>query len=306
MNARETLLVIDIGGTHVKFAFSVNGGPHAYSRLFSSDALREGEPVSELARMIVTIGEESGLVPDCLIVAVPGFIGRDGDTVLFAGNLLRLNGRRLATELSGALSVPVFLERDSVLALMGEAVAGVCQGVPRVLGIYFGTGVGAAYLEEGRPFRGAGWALELGHIPFRSEGRVLEGLKTDCLETYVSGRALRLIADDHDTPIEEVFSAAAAAPDSPFGQAIEDFIRDMSIAVGIAATLFSADTIVLGGGVCELADFPRDRLAALVESKAPFEQTGQDMDLRWAQHGWRSALYGAPMAVAEHTRRMAA
>jgi hypothetical protein len=52
-----------------------------------------------------------------------------------------------------------------------------------------------------------------------------------------------------------------------------------------------------------MREFPRARLAALVEANAPFAQTGRRMDLRWAELGWRSALYGAPHAAREHFRR---
>jgi allose kinase len=296
-------LVADIGGTNVKFGFNLSGQPQLYSRLFPSDVMRAGDPIEHLAAMVRTVMEESGVAPDLLVATVPGFLDTDEDTVLFAGNLLKLNGRRLATELSALIGVPVYLERDSVLALMGETVAGVGQGGRAVLGIYFGTGVGAAFIQDGHPFRGAGWALEIGHIPFGTEGRKLEGLMTDCLETYVSGRALRIIADAYQTPIETIFSVVARHPDMPLAAEVGRFVRDQAIAVGIASALFSPDVVVLGGGVCEMADFPREKLRELIAQKAPFDQTGRPMDLRWAELGWRGVLHGAPRAVAEHMRR---
>ncbi|WP_454854994.1 ROK family protein [Rhizobium binxianense] len=296
-------LVADIGGTNVKFGFSLSGQPQLYSRLFPSDIMRREDPIEHLAAMVRSVVAESGIAPDMLVATVPGFLDTDEDTVLFAGNLLKLNGRKLATELSALIGFPVYLERDSVLALMGETVAGVGQGGRAVLGIYFGTGVGAAFIQDGHPFRGAGWALEIGHIPFGTEGRTLEGLKTDCLETYVSGRALRVIADAHATPIETIFSIVAHRPDTALAAEVGRFVRDQAAAVGIASALFSPDLLVLGGGVCEMADFPKETLRNLIAEKAPFDQTGRPMDLRWAELGWRGVLHGAPRAVAEHMRR---
>jgi len=299
----SNILVADIGGTKVKFGFNLAGQPQVYSRLFASDGLRDHDPVEQLAKMVRSVIEETNIRPDMLVSTVPGFLDTDEDTVLFAGNLLRLNGRKLATELADLLGFPVFLERDSVLALIGETAAGVGKGGHAVLGIYFGTGIGAAFIQDGRPFRGAGWALEIGHIPFRSEGRVLAGLKTDCLETYVSGRALRVLADEHQTPIETIFTQAQLSRDSALARAVEEFVRDQAVAVGIACALFSPDVLVLGGGVCEMADFPKEQLKRLVAERAPFEQTGRPMDLRWAELGWRGVLHGAPHAVAEHLKR---
>ncbi|MBX5272704.1 ROK family protein [Rhizobium sp. NLR17b] len=296
-------LVADIGGTNVKFGLNLSGQPQPYSRLFPSDVMRTEDPIEHLAAMVGVVIEESGLAPDVLVATVPGYLDIDEDTVLFAGNLLKLNGRKLATELAALLSFPVYLERDSVLALMGESVAGAGRGGNAVLGIYFGTGVGAAFIQDGHPFRGAGWALEIGHIPFGNEGRQLSGLKIDCLETYVSGRALRVIADAHHTPIETIFTVVARDPTTPLAVEVNRFVLDQAMAVGIASALFSPDVLVLGGGVCEMADFPRHQLHDLIESKAPFEQTGRRMDLRWAELGWRAVLHGAPKAVAEHARR---
>jgi hypothetical protein len=51
-------------------------------------------------------------------------------------------------ELARETGIPVILERDAVLALMGEYAAGGCRGAKSVLGFFFGTGVGASYLEK--------------------------------------------------------------------------------------------------------------------------------------------------------------
>ncbi|WFR98809.1 ROK family protein [Rhizobium tumorigenes] len=299
------ILVADIGGTNVKFGFNIAGAAQDYHRLFSTRLLQDGDPILRLAAMVGDVIVETGIRPDVLVTTVPGFLDADEDKVLFAGNVQSLNGRRLASELSSELGFPVYLERDSVLALMGETVAGVGIGSTAVLGIYLGTGVGAAFIQNGKPFRGAGWALEIGHIPFGSEGRMLEGLRTDSLETYVSGRALQAIADEHGAPINDVFALSAVDGNSALNFAIEAFIDHITTAIGIATVLFSPDILILGGGVCEMSDFPKERIKALVERKGPFGQTGQTLDLRWAALGWRGVLNGAPLAVNAHLQRHA-
>lgn len=297
------ILVIDIGGTNIKFGFSLDGVAQAYHRLFPTALLQQGDPILRLATMVREVMAEIDMQPDMLVATVPGFLDADEDRVIFAGNVQALNGRRLATELSSLLGLPVCLERDSVLALMGETVEGVGKGGQAVLGIYLGTGVGAAFIQDGRPFRGAGWALEIGHIPFGSEGRTLGGLRTDSLETYVSGRALQLIAEAHGAPIDDVFVLSMNEDCGPLSVAVDRFIEDLSTAIGIVTTLFSPDILILGGGVCEMADFPKARIEALIVKKGPFEQIGQKLDLRWAALGWRGVLNGAPHAARAHLQR---
>lgn len=297
------ILVVDIGGTSVKIGCTTAGIPHHDTRLFPSETLRRFDPISALTEMISDVVKQTGSRPDLIVATVPGFLDVDEDTVLFAANIRTLNGRRLATELSAALHIPVILERDSVLALMGETIAGVGRGGNAVLGIYFGTGVGAAFIMDGRPFRGAGWALEIGNMPFRTEGRTLEGLREDGLETYVSGRALQTIADQYRLPIQNVFDVAQEDPHSALAGTIDKFVTDQAVAVGIACTLFSPDILVLGGGVCEMSGFPKAKLASMIERRAPFDCTSLPMDLRWAELGWRGVLHGAPLAAVEHFRR---
>ncbi|MCW5721600.1 MAG: ROK family protein [Devosia sp.] len=290
-HSSETVLVIDIGGTQCKFGMVRSGVPGEYSRVFSTQALRDEDPIAALAEMVRTVRGEIGHPVDLVVSTVPGFMEPDYDTVLFAGNILNLNGRRLATELSAIIGLPVLLERDSVLSLMGECAAGAGVGSNHTLGLFFGTGVGGAYIENGMPFRGAGWALEIGHIPFRGEGRRFEGMRTDCLETYVSGRALQLIADRNDVDISEVFAGAATNP--KLREDLDEFVRDQAFAVGTAIALFSPATVILGGGVCSMKAFPRDRLEQLIVTNSTADESRRPLDLRWAQLGWKGALFGA-------------
>ena len=186
-----TILVVDIGGTSVKFGFSVEGRPHHDIRLFPSTLLCQGDCIDTLAALTHEVMKDAGLAPDLIVSTVPGFIDRDHDRVLFAANLPVLNERRLATEWSQAVHVPVRLERDSILSLMGEGVAGAARGAGSVLGVFFGTGVGAAFLENNQPFRGGGWALEIGQMPFANGRQKWDTSRLDCLEAYVSGRVLK-------------------------------------------------------------------------------------------------------------------
>src|ERR1700722_11707628 len=145
----EPVLVIDIGGTNIKFGYSLAGQPLAFRKLCSTDALRASDPVQALARMVEAVVGESGVRPQAIVAAVPGFID---------------------------------------------------------------TGVGAAFMDGGKPFRGAGWALEIGLMPFCGQGRVPEGVRADCLEAYASGRALRGIAGRYEVAIDGIFRAAASNP----------------------------------------------------------------------------------------------
>jgi predicted NBD/HSP70 family sugar kinase len=290
----STILVIDMGGTSIKIGFVVHGEPQEFIRLFSTTELRT-DPIVALERMISTAITESGLHPEAIVSTVPGFLDATHNRVLYAANIPQLNGLLLANELGHRVGLPVLLERDSVLALMGEYVAGVCQGASSVLGLFFGTGIGGAFLQQGRPFRGSGWALEIGHMPFSGSRQWLHAERGECLEAYASGRALERIAQHHHVPIEDVFRVSAQA--SELSNHLREFVTNQAFAIATAIAILSPETVVLGGGICELRDFPRAQLTSELEQSFPFHHTGRPLDLRWANLGWRSVLHGATFSV---------
>ena len=295
----STLLVADIGGTSIKFGFVIDGKPHHYMRVFPTHHVRNRGPVESLARLIATATDEADLTPDMIIATVPGFLDKTAEHVLFAANVPELNGCALVDELTNATHIPVILERDVVMSLMGEYAAGGCKGATSVVGLFFGTGVGASYLDQGHVFRGAGWALEIGHMPYTGARRWLGANRAECLEAYVSGKVLEQIASAHGVAIGNVFTAARRNP--ALADHVADFVRNRANAVGSAVAILSPETILLGGGICEMPDFPKPELVAAIQSSFPFEQIGQVVDVRWATLGWQSVLYGAPLLAADRT-----
>ncbi len=283
------LLVIDIGGTHLKFGAVVGDERRLLGRHFATERMRGDDPIGALAAMITEASDALGVKPAKIVSTIPGFLNPDHDLVHYAGNIQNLNERRVASELSARIGIPVLLERDAVMILLGEWLAGAAKGAKNVLGIFFGTGVGGAFLQNGIPFRGAGFALEIGNMPFKGEGRTLPGRRTDCLETYVSGAVLQEMAARHQVAIGDILTSSS----SILQKEVEGFLADFVIAVGMAVALFSPDCILLGGGICEMKGFPKEKVASQIAANAPFKEMGMEMDLRWAQLGWESVLAGA-------------
>jgi allose kinase len=282
-------IVVEIGGTSVKIGFAEGARPHGFTRTSPTAGIRVADPIAALAALIGSASAEAGLSPGRVVATVPGFIDLDRDRVLAAANVPELNGRRLATELSAALGLDVVLERDVVLQLLGECRNGVAVGETHVLAVYFGTGIGAAYLADGSIFRGGGWAMELGHAPVHGQGRSLPGLRADSLEVYASGRTLSALAQAHGLPVGSLFSAAG--PD--LRAALDALVRDQAFAVATAIALLSPRVVVIGGGVVDMVDYPRNALAAAIAAHLPLPQSIRPLDLRWATLGWQAAIWGA-------------
>jgi allose kinase len=286
-----TIAVIEIGGTSVKIGFAVDSEPFSETRTFPTVKIRSAEPIKALAKLTRRVCEEFGLWPTRVVATVPGFIDRSFDRVLYAANVPELNGRSMASELSQLLGLPVRLERDVVLQLLGECRAGAAIGESHVLAIYIGTGIGAAYRGDGEIFRGGGWALEIGHMPVHGRGETLPGLLPDRLEVYASGRKLEALSNEYAIPISAIFSASPGL--AKLEAELSNLVRDQAFAVAGAVAMFSPQVVILGGGILEMINYPRDRLKCEIVSHLPLPSEVLPLDLRWAVLGWRAAIYGA-------------
>lgn len=300
MDSMQTILVADIGGTAMKLGAVVRGAPAPYSELVSSQQLRCADPLDALQGLLERFAASHAFTFDAVVMTIPGFIDRDFDHVLYAANISQLNGLAVASCLSDKLGVPVLLERDAVLLLRGECAQGAAQNCDSALGLFFGTGVGAALIDEGRVFRGAGWALEIGHMPIHGDAEPLDGLKADSLEVYASGRRLSQLAETYDVPVEALFEQEG----SPALSAdLATFVRDQAFASASSLLMLCPQTLVLGGGVLEMHSYPRESLVEQIRERASLPPH-RTLDIRFATRGWRAVLDAAPLFVAERTTHL--
>jgi allose kinase len=294
--AADALAVVEIGGTSVKFGFAQDGKPLPFTQIVPTSTIRCADPATALADHLMEVVAVAEIAPVRVIVTVPGFIAPDFDYVLSAANVPELNGVGLATALQSRIRVPVKLERDVVLQLLGESYAGAVRGESHVLAIYFGTGIGAAYLAEGTIFRGGGWALEIGHMPMHGTGRSLPGIERDRAEVYASGRTLSDLAERRAVEVGNLFTAART--DRQLAEELALIIRDQAFATATAIALLSPRIVLIGGGVVQMTDYPKDELSAIITAHLPLPQSISPLDLRWARLGWEAAVWGAIAAGA--------
>lgn len=176
-----------------------------------------------------------------------------------------------------------------VLQLLGESASGAIANECEVLAVYFGTGIGAAYLGENGIFRGGGWALEIGHMPVLEPGDRQESPKR--IEAYASGATLVDLASAHGVAVKDLFQAAAQSP--KLYDALDDILWQQAITVARATVLFSPRIILLGGGVIDMDGYPRDTLTQRVFGALPHAGSIHSIDIRWATLGWQAAIFGA-------------
>lgn len=154
---------------------------------------------------------------------------------------------RLAEQLGGPA---VFLDRDTVMAAIGEGSVGAARGLRDWVYLTVSTGVGGAIVAGGQMVRGVrNTAGELGHFPVDLGGatRCRCG-GTDCVESYAAGRNLAEAYGVEDAAIVYARAAAGEARAAALVARAEAALANL--AVGIVNAL-DPERIVVGGSVAE-------------------------------------------------------
>lgn len=291
--ADEALVAIDVGGTTTRIG-AVTAGPLADMERHESRALG-ADPADALAAL-VRAAVPAGKRLKGAVIGLPVSFDEHGRRALSSPNLPGFEGRDMAAEIAARLGAPVVVDRDTVLLLTGEWVAGAAAGARSVLGVFIGTGIGGAMLLDGIPYRGAsGGAVEVGHLPIRDHGRRCVCGNVDCVEAYASGHELARIAAEAGIDVTAVFADPAAAAGA--GR----YLAALAHGIAAAVNMMDPEVLVLGGGLFGRPEFPRQRLAASIGPHLRAPVPRDRVAIRPAVLGSESALHAAPVLFARRT-----
>lgn len=258
-------LAVDMGGSHV------------------CGAAVAGQDILEAVEVAADSGQSlARLLPD-LADALRGLRARHGGEFAGiglgfcglvdsrAGRVVSTNGKYAdATEIDirawaqREMELPLFLENDTRMALLGERHAGAAQGSNDVVMMTLGTGIGTAVIMEGRLVRGGhaqGGCLG-GHFTVVLEGRICSCGARGCFEAEASTYALQEVcetwpgfagsrlAEESAMNFKVLFRAAEEK------DRVAEEIRVRCVAIWKACALslvhaYDPELLVLGGGVMQ-------------------------------------------------------
>ena len=283
MSGRDLFLGIDLGGSKIlagvvapegqilsraKRATPFAEGPEALAGALS-EAVDEAMASAGIGReRIAAVGMGS-----------PGPLDPERGVILRTPNIA-VEKFAVGPWLARSLGAPVVLDNDVHMALYGEFRAGAAQGRQSVVGLWIGTGVGGAILQDGAIVHGVNRnAGEIGHMtldarrtrPGKPQGtleweasktgiarHVLKGIRRgrkSSLAKFVGGKKKKAGKDKHSTAAraERLHSSDLAAAftekDRLAVAAVERSGRYVGIAVANLFDVLAPELFVLGGGV---------------------------------------------------------
>ena len=276
---------VDIGGTSVKFGALENGRNLVYKTSLPSVLNHPDGMVELIAKMV----EECPYTISKLGVGTPG-------TVLLPQNLvsaanLGWHNTPLCAMLNRRLKIPIWVDNDAQTQLAAEWWDGACKGLQSVVYLTFGTGVGGAFLFNGKPWRGhMNTAGELGHFITHADGLPCTcGLK-GCYEAYASAGALCRMA--HRDNAKEVIDAARDG-DPEMMAVFRAYLHEVAIGIASIYMLFCPEAIVLGGGISAAGDILLHTLAQELKRVDPSKAADISQLLCLAVHRNDAGIRGA-------------
>jgi glucokinase len=302
---------VDIGGTKILAgAVGPDGDVHARARVATPKGSNPEQMCEAIASAVEQVGR--GLELSGVGVGVAAYVNEDRSVAMFAPHL-PFRRYPLRKELERLTGLPVLIENDANAAIWAESRYGVARGVPRVIGVTLGTGVGGAAIFDGHLYRGAnGMAGEFGHLRVVPEGQLCNCGKQGCLEQYASGTALsrygRELVAGKGTAAGMLYDLAEGDPERVTGPMVSEaaragdkralkVFRKMAGWLGAGLSSLSAaldpDLIVIGGGLVDAADLYLDRTREVFAETL----TGRDYrrlpEIRAASLGAEAGFLGA-------------
>jgi len=237
------VLAIDIGGSTVKAArYDRDGQVLQAARVPTPPPSRLADEVSDLARRLC--GPHTAAVG----VVAPGVIS---DGVLRYAVNLGVRDLPLRDLVSETVALPAVLGHDLAAAALAESAAAGRD----LLFVGLGTGIAAALVASGQPWRGArGLAGELGHVCVVPGGELCGCGQRGCLEVYASaaGIARRYAARPGSAAGLDAAGVLGRSATDPVAAAVwAEAVEALSQALATAVLLLDPAVVVLGGGLAQ-------------------------------------------------------
>ena len=307
-------LSIDLGGTHATCGLLDDRTIVAHDTIDTDRARSLGAMLPVFAESFRKLLKQASLdFTDCAGVAI-GFAGlvdsRQGRVVSTNQKYEDATSIDIPAWSRETFGIPLRIENDARMALLGEAYGGAAKGYSDVVMMTLGTGIGGVAMIEGKLLRGKHSQAGClgGHLPVLFNGRVCNCGNIGCAESEASGWALPFLLKEWpgisksalnkypDAGFKEIFEEAARGDAAALG------IRDRCLnvwavdAVGLVHA-YDPEMIVIGGGIMKSADVIIPYVQSYVQKHA-WTPWGK-VQVRAAELGNNAGLVGAIPLLSE-------
>ena len=313
MDAQDIFIGVDLGGTHVRAA-SIDGEGRLYAQREAFIRAAEGPDagLNKISTLIDGVLAETPRPVLAIGIGSTGPLDRARGCIQNPYTLPGWEDVDIVSPLRARFGVPVTLENDADAAGLGEAWMGAGVGAHSLLMVTIGTGVGTAFVLDGRIYRGVqGEHPEGGHILIDPNGPACYCGGHGCLESLVAGPAIAARAveiasqsaflqektggDLSRLDAKLVFEGARQA-DKTCRALVTQVGEQIGLGLVSMMMLMLPDRILLSGGVLRSYDLLEEIIQGVIARHDIIIPT-KKVEIQFARLGQRAGLYGAVRAA---------
>jgi glucokinase len=266
------IIGVDLGGTNIEAA-AVRGGEILASKKKKTRASKGVDVVikriGKTVRKVMDKMDNDASAYSALCIGAPGAVDVKSGVVHSAPNL-NWTDVPLGERLEADLDLPVIVDNDVNIGVLGEHVYGAGKGALNMIGIFVGSGIGGGMVIDGTPHYGwRGVAGEVGHVVVQPRGRQCGCGRRGCVEAYASKTAMEAIIREEmekgrSTEVFEimekkgkkkltssVIEASLEAGDALMEEAIQNAQYYLGLLTANLVNVLDPEVVVFGGGVVE-------------------------------------------------------
>jgi len=303
-----SILAVDLGGSHMSCAI-VEGRHILAERTLLAEALSMPAMLASVEGMLRECLDEAGMTTNSargIAIGYPGIVCSSTNEILSAlDKYPDLSGEALTSWVRSSFNLPLRLENDARLALLGEVWAGAAQGAEDVVMVTLGTGIGGAAMIGGRLLGSkAGHAGSLGgHLPIRLNGRPCACGAIGCAEAEASTSTLpelcrdwpgfdsSSLAREPRLDFQALFRAVDSC-DAIAEQVLAYCLQVWSVLTVALIHAYGPELVLFGGGVMRRGEEVLLPIRSYVEEHMWRTSRGLPR-IEAAKLGSRAALFGA-------------
>lgn len=254
----ENLILIDIGGTTIKFG--IKQGPNLEVLPAKPTPRTLAEFYTCLETVVASLKQQYPI--QGVAISSPGAVDQKSGVIKGASALPYIHNFKIQAELEKRFGLPVSLENDANCAALAEMVDGAGKDIKDAIFLVIGTGVGGALVENKRIRHGAHLlAGEVGYLLLGQEMTVSQAVSPVSLAKRYNAKTGQYISG------KEVFERAQAGDELAQAE-VEQAMQTLATLIYDLQYSFDPELFIIGGAISkndQLLPMLRAHLAQIKE-----------------------------------------
>lgn len=252
----QKYICIDIGGTSIKYGIIGEDGKFLETSEMPTEARQYGGPgIVKKATQIVKGYLDQNPIGICISTA--GMVDCEEGKITYAAPLIPdYTGTEIKKILEETFHIPCEVENDVNCAGLAEYFAGAAKDSKISLCLTIGTGIGGAFLIDGKVFHGfSGSGCEVGymHLP----GGQFQDLGASSILVKKAAEYKKL---DPDSINGKYVFENAKQGDEDCIRAIEEMCNVLGMGIANICYVINPEVVVLGGGIMAQKEYLEEKI----------------------------------------------